>query len=157
MMFWRSVVGKLAVTILLLVSFVLFILTILLLEFFENFHVKQEKNLLIQTANNMSKIVKQYEDDRELALELIRTVKEPSSRTIILFEDGNRWVSDTTNVQLLNIEDSLDNECNAIVANVLSKNAMNQKMKSERDSADDIVVRMTLEDQNGGIFVFITL
>lgn len=40
-MFWRSVVGKLAVTILLLVSFVLFVLTIFLLEFFENFHIQE--------------------------------------------------------------------------------------------------------------------
>src|SRR5699024_4201834 len=157
MMFWRSVVGKLAVTILLLVSFVLFILTILLLEFFENFHVKQEENQLIQTANKMSKIVKQYDDNRELARELIRTVKEPSSKAIILFEDDTRWISDSTNVELLDIEDSLDNECVAIVANVLSKNTLNDKMKFEHDSAEVIVVGMPLENQNGGIFLFQTL
>src|SRR5699024_9620530 len=157
MMFWRSVVGKLAVTILLLVSFVLFILTILLLEFFENFHVKQEENQLVQTANKMSKIVKQYDDNRELALELIRTVKEPSSKAIILFEDDSHWVSDTTSVQLLNIEDSLHNECAALVANVLSRNSMNEKLKFEHDSAEIIVVGMPLENQNGGIFLFQTL
>ena len=49
-MFWRSVVGKLAITILLLVSFVLFILTILLLEFFEDFHMQEAEKAMLQTA-----------------------------------------------------------------------------------------------------------
>src|SRR5690625_4813067 len=107
MMFWRSVVGKLAVTILLLVSFVLFILTILLLEFFENFHVKQEENQLIQVATKISKIVNKN-DDHLLTIKMIETVKEPSSKAIIYFPDDSRWVSDTTNVLLLDIEESLE-------------------------------------------------
>src|SRR5690625_3808536 len=157
MMFWRSVVGKLAVTILLLVSFVLFILTILLLEFFENFHVKQEEIQLIQTANKMSKIVKQYEDEPELASELISTVKEPSSKAIIYFENGTRWVSDTTNILLLDIEEALEKEHEDLLTNVLNRHTVNDKVKFERDSAEVIVVGMPLESEQGGIFLFQTL
>jgi len=157
MMFWRSVVGKLAVTILLLVSFVLFILTILLLEFFENFHVKQEEIQLIQTANKMSKIVKQYEDEPELASELISTVKEPSSKAIIYLENGTRWVSDTTNILLLDIEDALEKDHEDLLTNVLNRHTVNDKVKFERDSAEVIVVGMPLESEQGGIFLFQTL
>ena len=157
MMFWRSVVGKLAVTILLLVSFVLFILTILLLEFFENFHVKQEEIQLIQTANKMSKIVKQYEDEPELASELISTVKEPSSKAIIYFENGTRWVSDTTNILLLDIEEALEKDHEDLLTNVLNRHTVNDKVKFERDSAEVIVVGMPLESEQGGIFLFQTL
>ena len=57
-MFWRSVVGKLAITILLLVSFVLFILSILLLEFFEGFHVQEAEKVMIQSAVKISSLVK---------------------------------------------------------------------------------------------------
>lgn len=157
MMFWRSVVGKLAVTILLLVSFVLFILTILLLEFFENFHVKQEEIQLIQTANKMSKIVKKYEKEPELAIELISNVKEPSSKAILYLEDGTRWVSDTTNVVLLDIEEALEKEHHELVENVLNKHIENDEVKFERDSAEVIVVGMPLESQKGGIFLFQSL
>lgn len=157
MMFWRSVVGKLAVTILLLVSFVLFILTILLLEFFENFHVKQEEIQLIQTANKMSKIVKQYEDEPELASELISTVKEPSSKAIIYLENGTRWVSDTTNILLLDIEEALEKDHEDLLTNVLNRHTVNDKVKFERDSAEVIVVGMPLESEQGGIFLFQTL
>src|SRR5699024_11201265 len=145
-----------AVTILLLVSFVLFILTILLLEFFESFHVKQEENQLIQTANKMSKIVKQQERP-ELAIELINTVKEPSTKAIIYFADETKWVSETTNILLLDIEDVLDEDCEDLVANVLKRHKVNENMKFEHNSSEVIVVGMPLEDQNGGIFLFQTL
>src|SRR5699024_6007050 len=137
-------------------SFVLFILTILLLEFFENFHVKQEENQLIQTANKMSKIVKQY-DDPDLTIELINNVKEPSSKAIIYFADEKRWVSDTTNVLLLDVEESFESDYKDLVENVLNKHKVNDKVKFERDSSEVIVVGMPLENQNGGIFLFQTL
>src|SRR5699024_3401801 len=95
-MFWRSVVGKLAITILLLVSFVLFILSILLLEFFEGFHVQEAEKVIIQSEVKISSLVKEH-DDKELVMEIVDRIKEPSSRVIIYFDDDNVWSSDTTN------------------------------------------------------------
>ncbi|MCM3599733.1 ATP-binding protein [Robertmurraya korlensis] len=66
MMFWRSVVGKLWFTILLLVSFVLFILTVLLLEFFENYHINETEGNLTNLASNMAHFV----EDQELEIGL---------------------------------------------------------------------------------------
>ena len=51
MKFWKSVVGKLWFTILLLVSFVLFILTFFLLEFIENYHVDEAEADLTKLAS----------------------------------------------------------------------------------------------------------
>ncbi|ALC81450.1 MULTISPECIES: ATP-binding protein [Bacillus] len=73
MKFWKSVVGKLWITILLLVSFVLFILTILLLEFIENYHVEEAENELTQLANKVAVILGNHEDQsqaRSIAWEL---------------------------------------------------------------------------------------
>lgn len=59
---WNSIVGKLWATILLLVSFVLFIVTLLLLEFLDNFHTKQAEESLQREAATISKIVNDREE-----------------------------------------------------------------------------------------------
>ncbi|HEY9577356.1 MAG TPA: ATP-binding protein [Pseudobacillus sp.] len=74
MKLWRSVVGKLWMTILLLVSFVLFFLTILLLEFFENYHTNEVERELSDTAVKISKVISDHENKKtgmEVAWELV--------------------------------------------------------------------------------------
>src|SRR5690606_16025320 len=102
-MFWRSVVGKLAITILLLVSFVLFILTILLLEFFEGFHVQEAEKAMVQSASKISMLVEEH-DEKPLIREMVERVKDSTSRVIIYFEDGEMWASNTTNKHLFNLD-----------------------------------------------------
>ena len=58
---WNSIVGKLWATILLLVTFILFIVTALLLEFLDNFHTEQAQNSLEREAFTIAKIVWQHE------------------------------------------------------------------------------------------------
>ena len=60
---WHSIVGKLWATILLLVSFVLFIVTVLLLEFLDNFHTNQAEESLRREATTIGKIVLDHESD----------------------------------------------------------------------------------------------
>lgn len=78
MIFLRSVVGKLWVTILLLVTFVLFILTVMLLEFFENYHIDETKNELEKTATRMSHFLEEQEVGigLEISWELLDDVTE---------------------------------------------------------------------------------
>lgn len=57
---WNSIVGKLWVTILLLVSFVLFIFTVFMLEFLENYHSEQAESSLRQSAAAIASIVEEY-------------------------------------------------------------------------------------------------
>lgn len=58
---WNSVVGKLWVTILLLVSFVLFIFTVLMLEFLSNFNTQQAEKTLRQEATTIARIVNEHD------------------------------------------------------------------------------------------------
>ncbi|MFS0672705.1 ATP-binding protein [Ornithinibacillus sp. 179-J 7C1 HS] len=130
-MFWRSVVGKLAVTILLLVSFVLFILTVFLLEFFENFHVQEAEADLLQTATKVSVMVENHED-KSLVRETTERVKDPSSKVIILFSDGDYWSSDTDDQQLASLEDKwiIDH------SNVDNINSSNDTLKDEIEGSE---------------------
>ena len=69
-MLWRSVVGKLWATILLLVSFVLIVLTILLVEFFQNFQTENVENDLMKTARQIIGVINKHEDADETVLEI---------------------------------------------------------------------------------------
>ncbi len=81
-MFWRSVVGKLSVTILLLVSFVLFILTIMLSEFFENYHIKEKEQGLTNTAEKIARIFNEH--DREVGLEIAWELVDDVTKVVII-------------------------------------------------------------------------
>src|SRR5690625_2168873 len=119
-MFWRSVVGKLAITILLLVSFVLFILTILLLEFFEGFHIQEAEKRLEQTAEKVSVMVEQHYDI-DLMLDTLEFVKDPSSQVVIIKKDGSLLSSESTDQDLIKLHDTwfkTDQDIN----NVLNEN-----------------------------------
>lgn len=92
MMFWRSIVGKLWITILLLISFVLFILTILLLGFFENYHVGVAESNLEQMATKIATIMEEHEDKdvaRSISWELVDEV----TKVIIIEDEQTYWVS----------------------------------------------------------------
>ncbi|WP_374723445.1 ATP-binding protein [Calidifontibacillus erzurumensis] len=97
--FWRSVVGKLWFTILLLVSAVLFLLTILLLQFFETFHVTEAEKELTQLAAKVANIMETYEDGN-LALSIAWEVIDPSSKVLIIDSEGHHWNSPTRNENL---------------------------------------------------------
>src|SRR5699024_3518731 len=101
-MFWKSVVGKLAITILLLVSFVLFILTMLLLEFFENFHIQEAERDMMQTATKVSIMVETYHD-RNMIIDTTERVIDPASRVVIVFDD-EAWTSDSNDNNLSSID-----------------------------------------------------
>lgn len=87
MRLWRSVVGKLWFTIILLVAFVLMLLTMLLFQFFEKYHVNQIEKELSETAKKVSSMMEAHSDDglgEEIAFEII---DEPVGITIIYNED----------------------------------------------------------------------
>jgi len=92
MMFWRSVVVKLWFTILLLVSFVLFILTILLLEFFENNHVDEAENDLNQLATKIAAIMEDY-DDKSLGTSIAWELADDVTQVLIIEDSDTYWYS----------------------------------------------------------------
>ncbi|MDQ0219030.1 two-component system sensor histidine kinase ResE [Peribacillus cavernae] len=82
-MFWRSVVGKLWITILLLVSFVLFILTILLMEFFENFQLDEAEKELTKSGQRIAEIVHLHPDSNEVLQIASRMIGEETKMLVI--------------------------------------------------------------------------
>ncbi|MBM7598327.1 two-component system sensor histidine kinase ResE [Virgibacillus halotolerans] len=155
-MFWRSVVGKLAITILLLVSFVLFILTVLLLEFFSNFHIQEAEKDMMQTATNVSQLVKEH-DDKDLVIEMAEGIKDPAGRVAIVFEDGELWVSGSEDKDLAKLEKNWVKNEDELSA-VLTKNIkVKQQMKLPGDEGKAMIVGVPLSDNNGAVYVYQSL
>lgn len=101
-MIWRSVVGKLWGTILLLVSVVLFILTVLLLQFFENLIVDNAKVQLSQLAGSLVQVIEE-EDRFENSEETISALVDAHSSNIIILGETIQFshASNQTELSLL--------------------------------------------------------
>ncbi|SFL98871.1 ATP-binding protein [Salibacterium qingdaonense] len=89
-MIWRSVVGKLWGTILLLVSAVLVLLTVLLLQFFERFHITEAEEQLTNHANVMVSLLERY-NDPEGALDTVEHMADSYNSSVVIIQNGNQW------------------------------------------------------------------
>ncbi|MFD1018534.1 ATP-binding protein [Thalassobacillus hwangdonensis] len=154
-MFWRSVVGKLWFTILLLVSFVLFILTILLLEFFENYHVLDAEEELLQTANKVSEVVSEY-DERGLIYATAGRIKDPTSRVSIFFDREDVWNSASEEEKLPQI-DLAWIEADEELTSVFSGNSVKKIAETAELDNGLMVVGAPLENSEGAVFVYQSL
>lgn len=155
-MFWRSVVGKLAITILLLVSFVLFILSILLLEFFEGFHVQEAEKGLIETASKISLVVEER-DDHEIVAEMTERIKNPTSKVMIYYPDNTLWSSETTNSSLKALDDALPRYEEELLQAINEKEDYNSKITISNQAPEIMVIGRPLIGEDGAIFVFQSL
>ncbi|WJY28621.1 ATP-binding protein [Sporosarcina trichiuri] len=84
---WNSIVGKLWATILLLVSFVLFIVTALLLEFFDNFHTRQAEETLLREANTIGSIIQDHDNEQAMQL-VVHDILNNGTSAIIVDNTG---------------------------------------------------------------------
>ena len=91
-MFWKSVVGKLWFTIILLFSFVLFILTVLLLEFFHNQSMEEAKSSLFQTAEQVETILEKH-SDIEHSIQIVWDIIDPNKDIVIILDESNIYSS----------------------------------------------------------------
>ncbi|WLR43778.1 ATP-binding protein [Bacillus carboniphilus] len=86
MKFWKSVVVKLWGTILILVSFVLLVLTFLLLQFMENYHMQEVKDDLSKLANKVAFIMESHENEK-LAKDIVFELTDSLTHIIVVSED----------------------------------------------------------------------
>ncbi|MGI8315403.1 ATP-binding protein [Halobacillus mangrovi] len=155
-MFWRSVVGKLWFTILLLVCFVLFILTILLLEFFQNYHILEAERHLLQTANKISDVEERY-DDRELMLSTTNLVKDSASRAVIAWNERDILIADseTDGLPELGYEwFASDQELSSVIN---KGNEVKKVADLETSETGVMVVGTPLSNGEGAVFVYQSL
>lgn len=87
MKIWHSIVGKLWATILLLVTFILFIVTALLLEFLGNFHREQAEESLQKEARMIANIVNDH-DSQPLMSIIIPDFLDQETNAFIVDRNG---------------------------------------------------------------------
>ncbi|QII49620.1 cell wall metabolism sensor histidine kinase WalK [Bacillus paralicheniformis] len=92
MKFWKSVVGKLWFTILLLVSFVLFILTFFLLEFIEKYHVDEAEADLTKLASKVAVIMENHKD-QETARSITWELADELTSITVIKNENEYWDS----------------------------------------------------------------
>ncbi|PKR85949.1 ATP-binding protein [Heyndrickxia camelliae] len=162
MKIWKSVVGKLWLTILLLVSFVLFILTILLLEFFESYHVTQIKQELETTANKIAHIVEEHPNDNEgiqMALEIV----DKPTQVIIAYNKRNVFYSSSRRDKNITPEKILnDSQLSKVFRGAKTVNKEveppNDKSRNRYDNTLVVGVPLQVENgDNGAIFIYQSL
>ena len=91
-MFWKSVVGKLWMTIILLFSFVLFILTVLLLEFFHNQSMEEAKSSLFQTAEQVESLLEDQPDINQ-TVNIVWQIIDPNKDLVIVQDEDHIYSS----------------------------------------------------------------
>jgi two-component system sensor histidine kinase ResE len=97
MTFLRSVVGKLWFTILLLVSFVLFILTVMLLEFFQNYNIQETKKDLTNTAEKIAHVLENHQNEQfPLGLEISWQIIDDATKVVIVKNNQEVYYSPNT-------------------------------------------------------------
>ena len=84
---WNSIVGKLWATILLLVTFILFIVTALLLEFLGNFHRDQAEDSLRREAAMIGSVVLEHKGQPLIPL-IIHDILDEETNAFITDADG---------------------------------------------------------------------
>lgn len=163
MWLFRSVVGKLWFTILLLVSCVLFVLTVLLLKFFENYYVQEAEKELTQLATKVSEVMRDYEDEK-LARSIAWTLVDHTSKAVIITDSSHYWYSPTNDelrdLPLSLIEQDKDLRKVFTEGKSVKKKAYLPNVQIGKQYSDVIIVGVPLETANGkqgGVFIYQSL
>ncbi|WP_121611967.1 ATP-binding protein [Mesobacillus foraminis] len=163
MMFWRSVVGKLWFTILLLVSFVLFILTVMLLEFFENYNISETRKELTYTAEKISENLKAHSgDELEMGLEISwGLIDEVTSAAIVQDRENYFSSPETKNARMLPVEYLLnDKDLAAVFEGDEPVNTIVSYPSGTEKGPDYLIIGVPLKDFQGGdgaVFIYQSL
>lgn len=160
---WNSVVGKLWGTILLLVLFVLFIVTVLMLEFLEDFHSQQAEESLRQEARTIGKIVEQYSNVED-SFKIIQDILGDETNALIVKNSDSIYLSvqdglngDVIEEQILN-----DRELTKIYQSndPIIKKMLMPSMKNENQMESYIILASPLESDkevHGAVYIYQSL
>lgn len=160
MLFWRSVVGKLWFTILLLVSVVLATLTILLLQYFDRFHTDRAEEELM---NHASLIVSVLEDEEteDLGRKMSGTISEAyDTNALIILSDDDFWYSSEENSVFLPQSVFFDDEeLSAVIDERESVVTIDDFAEGDTDSEAMVVGEpMTFSDgEQGSLYLYQSL
>ncbi len=158
-MFWRSVVGKLWFTIIMLVSVVLLILTIMLLQYFEKFHIDQAEEQMKNHAFMIASILEEYETE-EAALSTTKRIIDNYAMKLLFVLDGDEeWyypVDEKIPVELFQMDPELSKVLNNQEV-VITRGDFPFHLNGEQVHNEVLVVGMPVDffhNRKGAIFVY---
>ncbi|MFN2745545.1 MULTISPECIES: ATP-binding protein [Bacillus] len=155
MKFWKSVVGKLWFTILLLVSFVLFILTVFLLEFIENYHVDEAEADLTKLASKVAVIMENHKD-QEVARSISWELADELTSIAIIKSDDEYWNSPRKNEKVSQItlkEIKRDSDLNDALTH---HQKVQKRLALKNHKNDQLIVGVPYGKGDNGGMVFIS-
>lgn len=164
-MFWNSVVFKLWYTIILFFSVVLFILTLLLLEFFQTFHLNSAEEQLTKLADKVAVVMETYDDYRMALSTAWEIVDASSARFVIIASDDQYWYSpNPANLESLPVELFYENEQLSKVfqekEKVVIEGYFPNGNETNTTNNDVMIVGVPLSmssGENGGVFLYQSL
>ncbi|MCR6106533.1 HAMP domain-containing protein [Salipaludibacillus agaradhaerens] len=153
MFFWRSVVGKLWFTILLLVSVVLVILTVLLLQYFERFHTDQAESELMNHAHLIVSLLEEEGVD-ESALAMSRNISATyETEALIIQNEENYWYTTEGGSYDMPItifyEDNVLSRVIEFHETIVTESDYTFPVRGEQISEEMMVVGLPVEFNNG--------
>ncbi|MFP3356718.1 ATP-binding protein [Planococcus citreus] len=159
---WNSIVGKLWVTILLLVSFVLFIVTVLLLEFLGNFHSETVEEALHNEANMIARIFNDHGNEDNLSI--VDEVLGPETNAVIAEEPGeiSYYLHDGLNGEEIREKIVSENEFQKVFESdeTVTKEMLLPSL-SEADRMESYIVMasplQTSDELHGTVFIYQSL
>ncbi|MFP3720147.1 ATP-binding protein [Niallia circulans] len=158
MKFWRSVVFKLWITFLLLVSVVLTILTIMLLEYFEQYYTEQTETELTNTATKISEIMKEH--NNQIGLEIVGELLDHSTGAVIVSSPDEVYYYPESGLQELSYSFIQGNEdLNKVMAS--NKTAVVRTELNNKDNTPEQVAivgsPLHVNGEDGAVFIYQSL
>ena len=160
---WNSVVGKLWITILLLVSFVLFIVTVLLLEFMGNYHSETVEETLNKEAATIARIFNDH-SNLDTSMSIIDDILGPETNAVIaeVPYESSYYLHDGMNGE--EIRDKILNEPAFQIVFESDKSVMKEMLLpslSDDDALEPFIVLasplQTSEEMHGTVFIYQSL
>ncbi|MDF2858334.1 MAG: histidine kinase, partial [Neobacillus sp.] len=165
MTFLRSVVGKLWFTIIFLVALILFILTVMLVEYFENINSVETKNDLTLAAEKIARVLERHPGEQfPLGLEISWEIIDNVTKLVIIKNDQEVYYSpNTQNAVKLSVTDIREDlELNK----VFKENIAVEKVSKLKDAntgeetAKYSIIGVPLQvtpGSNGAVFIYQSL
>lgn len=165
MTFLRSVVGKLWFTIIFLVAFILFILTVMLLEFFENYNTIETKKDLTHTAEKIARVLEEHQGEEfPLGLEISWEIIDDVTKVVVFKNDQEIYYSPNTEkavqFSVKDIQDDIE------LSRVFKENTAVEKIttfaskNNGKDSMKYSIIGVPLHlenEKNGAVFIYQSL
>lgn len=159
---WNSIVGKLWATILLLVTFILFIVTALLLEFLGNFHRDQAEDSLSREAKTIVKVASEPTEQPLIPI-IIHDILDEETNAFITDEQGKVTYSYHKGLNQQRIEQKILSNSTFLeesLQNVVTKEIMMPSITTEGVLEQYIVLAdpfITDEGEKGTVYIYQSL